>query len=160
MAFFSSISRLIRVLAYIAGISILLMMGITVLDVVLRIFGSGITGAYDLVRACGAVSVACALPYLTAVKGHIAIEFFYHRSSRAGRLAMDTILRLASLLTFGALAFFLFRHGLSMLETGEVFPNLGLPVFWIPLLISLSSALMMIVIFYHLTHPGKEFIKP
>jgi len=158
--FFSFISRLIKVFAFIAGVAILLMMVITVADVIMRIFGSSITGAYDLVRACGAVSVACALPYLTAVKGHIAIEFFYHRSGRVGRLAMDTLLRLASLLTFGTLTVFLFRHGLSMLETGEVFPNLGLPVFWIPLLISSSCVLMMIVILYHLLHPGKEFIKP
>ena len=58
MRFFLWNSRLIILLAYIAGASILLMMGITVLDVILRIFNIGITGAYDLVRAFGVLGVA------------------------------------------------------------------------------------------------------
>ena len=160
MKFFVVISRVIKALAYIAGAAVLLMMGITVADVILRIFNTGITGAYDLVRACGVISVACGLPYLTAVKGHIAIEFFYHKSGRFGRIVMDIIIRMSSLAIFGILSFQTFKHGLSLLEKGEVFPNLGLPVFWIPLVISLNSALMMIVFIYHMIHPGKEYIKP
>ncbi len=136
------------------------MMGITVVDVFLRLFNTGITGAYDLVRACGALSVACGLPYLTAVKGHIAIEFFYHKSGRTGRFLMDTIIRTSSLLIFGLLSFYTFRHGIALFDKGEVFPNLGLPVFWIPIVISFNSALMIIVFLYHMIHPGKEYIKP
>ncbi|ORC32770.1 hypothetical protein B4O97_15865 [Marispirochaeta aestuarii] len=160
MVFFSIIRQLIKALAIIAGGAVLLMMGITVIDVLLRLFGTGITGAYDLVRACGVVAVACALPYLTAVKGHIAIEFFYHKCSRLGRLILDSLLRLSALAIFGVLTVQLYRHGLALLASGEVFPNLGLPVFWIPMLVSFNFILMMIVFLYHLTHPGREFIKP
>ena len=159
MKFFSFISRIIIALAYIAGAAVLLMMGITVADVVLRIFNTGITGAYDLVRACGVIAVSCGLPYLTAVKGHIAIEFFYHKTGPIGRIIMDLIIRLSSLTIFGLLAFYTFRHGLSLFDKAEVFPNLGMPVFWIPILISLNCVLMMIVFIYHLIHPGKEYIK-
>lgn len=147
-------------LAYAAGISILLMIIITVCDVILRIFNTGITGAYDMVRACGAVAVSCALPYLTAVKGHIAIEYFYHKCRRFWRIILDTILRVSSLAIFGILALKIFQHGMSLYKAGEVFPNLGMPVFWIPLLISFNCFLMMIVFSYHLIHPGKELIKP
>ncbi len=160
MKIFSLISRIIIALAYIAGAAILLMIVITVLDVVMRIFNTGITGAYDLVRACGAVAVSCALPYLTAVKGHIAIEFFYHKCGRFWRIILDTILRLASLMIFGVLSVKIFQHGISLFNSGEVFPNLGLPVFWIPMLISFNCFLMMVVFTYHLVHPGKELIKP
>lgn len=159
MKFFSFISRIIIAFAYIAGAAVLLMMGITVADVILRIFNTGIIGAYDLVRACGVIAVACGLPYLTAVKGHIAIEFFYHKSGRAGRIVMDTIIRVSSLTIFGILTFQTFMHGLSLFDKGEVFPNLGIPVFWIPIVISLNCALMMIVFVYHMIHPGKEYIK-
>lgn len=152
--------RLILVFAYIAGISILLMMTVTVADVILRIFGIGITGAYDLVRACGVIAVACALPYVTAVKGHIAIEYFYHKCGKAGRIVLDTLFRVSALVLFGILTVQTFRHGLSLLQTGEVLPTLGMPVFWIPLVISLNSVLMMVVFVYHLLHPGKEYIKP
>ena len=160
MKFFSFISRIIILFAYIAGGAILLMMMITVVDVILRIFSIGITGAYDLVRACGVIAVACALPYVTAAKGHIAIEFFYHKCSLRGRLILDFVFRISALVIFGGLTVQTFRHGLSLYSSGEVFPNLGMPVFWIPFVISLNSLLMMLVFIYHLIHPGKEFIKP
>ena len=160
MMIFMTIRRIVKAFALIAGAAVLCMMGITVFDILLRLFGTGVPGAYDLVRACGVVSVACALPYLTAVKGHIAIEFFYHKSSKLGRLILDTLLRISALAIFGVLTVQVYRHGLSLLASGEVFPTLGLPVFWIPMLVSMNFVLMMIIFLYHLTHPGKEFIKP
>ncbi|MBI9105257.1 MAG: TRAP transporter small permease [Spirochaetales bacterium] len=160
MKFFSFMRRIIIVFAYIAGGAIILMMVITVADVVLRLFNIGITGAYDLVRACGAIGVACALPYLTAVKGHIAIEFFYHKFGKTGRVVLDTVFRFSSLVIFGLLTFYTLRNGISLYKSGEVFANLGLPVFWIPIIISLNCLLMMVVFIYHLVHPGKEYIKP
>jgi TRAP-type C4-dicarboxylate transport system permease small subunit len=160
MLFFVHIRHLIKALAVVSGTAIIVMMGITVADVLLRLFNIGITGAYDLVRVCGAIAVSCALPYLTAVKGHIAIEFFYHKLSRTGRIILDSVFRLLSLLIFGTLAWRVFLHGLSLLESGEVFPNLGIPVFWIPMVISLNCVLMMVVFLYHLLHPGREYIKP
>ena len=160
MKIFSFFSRIIIALAYAAGAAILLMTAVTVTDIVLRIFNTGITGAYDMVRACGAVAVACALPYLTAVKGHIAIEFFYHKCGHFWRVILDSVLRIVSLVIFGVLSVKIFQHGISLFKAGEVFPNLGLPVFWIPFLISFNCFLMMIVFIYHLVHPGKELIKP
>jgi len=160
MGFFKIIGRAIVLLAYAAGGAILAMMGVTVMDVILRLFGSGITGAYDIVRSLGVIAVAFALPYLTAVKGHIAIEFFYHKFGSLGRTILDSLIRIISMAIFGILAFQTFKHGLFLYKTGEVFPTLGMPVFWVALAISLSSILMMIVFIYHLIHPGKEFIKP
>ena len=160
MKIFSFFSRIILALAYAAGAAILLMTAVTVTDIILRIFNTGITGAYDMVRACGTIAVACALPYLTAVKGHIAIEFFYHKCGHFWRVILDTILRIASLAIFGVLSVKIFQHGISLYKAGEVFPNLGLPVFWIPFLISFNCFLMMVVFLYHLVNPGKELIKP
>jgi TRAP-type C4-dicarboxylate transport system permease small subunit len=160
MKFFLVTGRIIKAFAYIAGAAIILMMLITFVDVVLRLFSIGLTGAYDLVRACCVIGVACALPYLTAVKGHIAIEFFYLKCGKTGRVILDTIFRISSLGIFGLLAFYTFRNGISLYKACEVFANLGLPVFWIPILISINCVLMMIVFFYHLVHPGKEYINP
>ncbi len=159
MRFFASVSRLIILFAYMAGGATLLMMSVTVLDIILRIFGIGITGAYDMVRACGVIAVACALPYVTATKGHIAIEFFYHKCGRTGRLVLDLIFRVSALVLFAILTWQTLLYGVALFESGEVFPNLGLPVFWIPFVISLNCLLMMVVFVYHLIHPGKEYIK-
>ena len=160
MNIFNIASKLIKFLAYVSGLAILLMMFVTVIDVSLRFFNSGIKGAYDLVRACVAIAITCGLPYLTAVKGHIAIEFFYHKLGRPGRIIMDIILRLISIIMFSLISFFSFKQGLSLFEKKEVFPNLGLPIFWISIMVSISCILMIIIFIYHLLHPGKEYIKP
>lgn len=158
--FFTGLRFLVRVLAIGAGAAILVMIGVTVTDIILRIFKSGIKGAYDIVRIAGVISVSCALPYLTAVKGHIAIEFLYRRFSRPGRIILDTLLRVITLGLLGFLVYFSIDYGLSFLESGQVMPTLKIPMFWIPFLIGFNCLLMLFTVFYHLIHPGKEMIKP
>lgn len=158
--FFESVRRVIVVLAFVSGASVLGMMGITVADVCLRLFRRGIVGAYDVVRICGLVSIACALPYLTAVKGHIAIEFFYQSFSRTGRVLLDSIFRVVALALFGFLAVRSVLYGLSLRAAGLQMPTLRVPVFWMPLLVSFSCLLIFVVVAYHLLHPGREMIKP
>ena len=157
---FGFVRKVILLLALLAGVAVLVMIGITVTDVVLRIFNIGIVGAYDVVRVAGVVAISCGLPYVTAVKGHIAIEFFYQNLNRTGRILVDTLFRLAALALFGLLIHRNIRHGLSLFASGEVTPTLQIPVFWIPFLISFNLALVLIAIFYHLLRPGREMIKP
>ena len=157
---FSWTGILVRALAIAAGAAILVMIGVTLSDIILRIFKTGIKGAYDIVRVAGVISISCALPYLTAVKGHIAIEFLYQHLSKVGRVILDSLFRLISIGLFGFLVVYGIKHGLSLWESGQMMMTLKIPIFWIPFLISFNSLLMMIIIFYHLIHPGKEMIKP
>lgn len=158
-AFYSGIRRTIVFLALIAGLAILVMIGVTVTDVILRIFGTGITGAYDIVRIMGVIAISFSLPYVTAIKGHIAIEFFYHRFSRTGRIILDSSFRTISVLVFLLLAWRNILYGLLLLHSNQVMQTLAIPVFWIPWMISLSCVLMILTILYHLFHPGKELVK-
>jgi TRAP-type C4-dicarboxylate transport system permease small subunit len=159
-AFFEVVRRMILGLALLAGAAILGMMGVTVADVVLRLFKTGIVGAYDIVRICGVVAIACALPYVTAVKGHVAIEFFYQSFSRGGRIVLDSVFRLVALALFAFLVYRNIGYGLSLRASGTLMPTLKVPVFWMPWLVSFNSLLICIVIAYHLVHPGAEMIKP
>lgn len=147
-------------LAGVSGVAVFAMIGVTVADVVLRAFRTGIPGAYDLVKAAGAVAIACSLPYVTAVKGHIAIEFFYHTFGRRGRMALDILFRVIALALFALLVWRTVIYGWSLLRSGEVMPTLGLPVFWIPWLMAVCFALVFTAVLYHLLHPGKEMIQP
>lgn len=157
---FGAVRKVILALAIVAGAAILVMMGVTVLDIALRLFKTGIVGAYDVVRICGVVAIACALPYLTAVKGHIAIEFFYQGFSRIGRVILDSVFRVVALALFGFLVYRNIHYGLSLRAAGVLMPTLKVPVFWMPLLISFNALLICIVVAYHLLHPGEEMIKP
>ena len=65
---------LVTFLGMIAGAGLMAMVLVTSLDVVLRVFRISLKGAYDITTIAGALTVAAALPYTTAIKGHVAIE--------------------------------------------------------------------------------------
>jgi TRAP-type C4-dicarboxylate transport system permease small subunit len=152
--------RTVLLMAGITGLGIILMALITCADVILRLVGYPIVGSFDLVRVAGAVSMAFALPYTTAVKGHVAIEYFFQKLDRKGRIILDTVSRIISISFFSILAFQSVRYGLKLQVTGEVTPTLQLPMFWVPWAIAFSCVVMVLVIFHNLTHPGKGLIKP
>ncbi len=157
---FGAVRRLVLGLAAVAGAGILVMMGVTCTDVVLRVFGRPLTGAYDIVGVAGAVTIACALPYTTAVKGHVAIEYFFHKLGRRGRLVVDTATRLLGMGLFGMLAWRSVLYGFVLKASGVATPTLQLPFYWIPWVIAAACALVVLVILGNLLHPGKELIKP
>jgi len=152
--------KIVYIFSVISAIGLLTMMTVTFLDVVLRFFRHPIVGAYDIVKIAGAITITCALPYTTALKGHVAIEYFFHKLSRKGRIVMDFVLRalVISLFSFSAWQFAL--YGNQVKRAGQVTQTLQLPLFWLPYLIAISFAVMVLVILYNLMHPGKEMIKP
>ena len=156
--FFAAVRKLTIGFALLAGTAVLGMMGVTVADVVLRVFKVGIVGAYDIVRVCGVVAISCALPYITAVKGHIAIQFLYRSFAPPGRRVLDFGFRLVALVLFAFLVYQNIRYGLSLYASGELMPTLRMPVFWMPGLIAFNALLVFIVILHHLLHPGQEMI--
>ncbi len=145
-------------MAGIAGAALAFMAAITAVDVIARTLKLAVPGAYDLVGIAGAITVAGAVPLTKAVKGHVAIEYFYHRAGRRGRHVMDTLSRLLMLAFFSVMAWQCFTYGLLFLEANEVTPTLYLPVFWIPWVIGLSCILTAFVTLYHLAHPGRPMI--
>lgn len=151
---------LVNGLAVLSGISLLAMVLVTSLDVVLRVFRISLTGAYDIVRIASAICVAAALPYTTAVKGHVAIEYFFHKLGQRGRILVDTLMRLLDMGLFSLLAWQSVLYGLRLKQSGEVSLTLQLPIFWVPYVIAVSCGLTVLITFYHLLHPGKELIKP
>ena len=57
-AYTAVVTALVRALTVVAGLGIVTMIGVTSLDVVLRFFGRPITGAFDIVRLAGALTIA------------------------------------------------------------------------------------------------------
>ncbi len=158
--FWSAVRVVVLAFAVVAGLASLATMAIICADVVLRALGRSFTGAYDVVRFAGTLAIAGALPYTTAVKGHVAVEYFFHKLHRVGRILVDTLCRvivagLFSLFTWQCLA-----HGHSLRRTGEVSLTLGLPLFWLAYVIALACLLTTLVVLHNLLHPGKEMIKP
>ncbi|MGC9328017.1 MAG: TRAP transporter small permease [Candidatus Hinthialibacter sp.] len=162
--FFSVFTSAIRTLVYgmtfVSGLGILFMMTLTCVDILLRIAGYPIVGAYDVVKITGAVSMGCALPYTTAVKGHVAIEFLFQKMSRPWRILVDTIARLISMTLFGLLTWRCIEYGQSLRSSGQATATLEIPTYWILYVMAFSCAIVVCIIFDHMIHPGKEMIKP
>lgn len=155
-----TLRTLVHALARVAGAGLMVMMVVTSADVVLRKLGLSLTGAYDIVKIAATITVAAALPYTTATKGHVAIEFLFHKLGRRGRVLVDALMRLGGMAFFGLLAWGCVDYGNSLRTKGEVSMTLELPIFWLPYLLAVSCALVVLVKLYHLTHPGRPMIKP
>jgi len=159
-------TRVLRIVVYVliavAGMSVLAMMAITCADVILRLkwINRPFVGAYDIVKIAGALSLATALPYTTAVKGHVAIEYFFHKLNRCGRIVLDTLIRLLGMALFAFFAWRSIVYGLNLHRNGQVSQTLQLPVFWVPFVIGFCCAVVVLVIGHNLIHPGREMIKP
>lgn len=143
-----------------ACVALFFMMSITCLDVVLRQFSSPITGTLDIVKICAVITIAGSLPYTTAIKGHVAIEFFSLKLPAVVRIFVDSILRLIGIVLFSGLAWQSVVYGGKLLKTGRVTDTLQVPMFWLPWFIALSCVLTTIVIAYNIANPGKPLIKP
>ena len=147
-------------LALVSGLGLLVMMSVTCVDVILREFKRPLVGTYDIVKVACAITMACALPYTTAVKGHVAVEYVFHKLSFRGRVVVDTIVRLGSMALFGVLSYQSVLYGQALRRTGQVTATLQLPVFWVPYVIAFSCMVVILVILLNLLHPGREMIKP
>ena len=147
-------------MAAVGGCAVAGIVLVTVGDVVGRRFGLPVKGAYDLVRVLGAIAMACALPLTKAVKGHIAIEYFFQKMGRRGRAATDTAMRLVLLALFGLLAWHFALQGRNFLESGEVTTTLHMPMFWVPWLVAGACLVTAGVTLWHLLHPGRSMVRP
>jgi TRAP-type C4-dicarboxylate transport system permease small subunit len=152
--------RLVRLTAGVAGMGLLTMMGVTCVDVVMRKLGHPLPGAYDMVKIAAGLTIACALPYTTAIKGHVAVEYFHHRLGRRGRVVVDTLIRLPIMALFTLFTWELIAYGTRLRSSGEVSMTMRLPVFWVPYVMAFSCAQVVLVTLWHLLHPGKPLIKP
>lgn len=147
-------------LAGVSGLSVLAMIGVTCADVVARAVGYSFTGSFDVVRIAGALAIACALPYTTAVKGHVAVEYFFQKLGRRGRVVVDTASRLLIMVLLAIVAWQFFRYGNTLLRTGEVSLTLQIPMFWVAYVIGGTLVITVLVKIHNLLHPGREMIKP
>ncbi len=125
----TALRRLVRLTAGVSGLGLFTMMTVTCVDVVMRKLGHPLPGGYDLTNVVAGVTIACALPYTTAIKGHVAVEYFYHQPGRRGRVVVDTLIRLPVMALSCLLTWQHIAYGSQLRSSGEVSMTMRLPVF-------------------------------
>jgi len=152
--------RVVLGLAWIAGAGAVAMMLVTCVDVVMRACGHPLKGSYDIVRVLSLITLSCALPYTTAVKGHVAVEFFFNKLPPRIRLVVDSVMRLLTIGFFILLGVQGVKYAVSLKASGEVMLTLGWPIFWASYVMGFAGAVSALVVLEHLLHPRKVFMSP
>ncbi len=128
-AFVSLVLRVSKILHWIAGAALTMMMFITVADVIGRAAGHPIMGTYEIVGLMGAVVVGFAVPLASFQKVHIYMEFLVDRLPRGRKNVMNIFTRLLCILLFVFIGYNLFQLGADYQRAGEVSPTLKVPIF-------------------------------
>lgn len=152
--------RMVLGMAIMAGGGITGMMLVTCADVTMRASGRPIKGAYDIVRLLGLLTLVGALPYTTAVKGHVAVEFFFHKLPRIWQLIIDAVMRITTIGLFGLLSYQSWLYAMRLRLRGDVMATLPIPFFLAPVTLSVALALVVLVIIEQLVRPSKPLISP
>jgi TRAP-type C4-dicarboxylate transport system permease small subunit len=126
-----------KLMAVIAGITLVFVMLLTVLDVILRYFGRPITGVYDLVALGGAVVIGFSMPLAAEKRVHVFMEMAFQGHSRTVKQILNLLTRL---IVFGIsflVAWNLVQLGIDFRHTGEV--SLTIKIVYYPIAIGLGA---------------------
>jgi TRAP-type C4-dicarboxylate transport system permease small subunit len=104
-------------------------MGITVADVILRILGRPIVGAFELVAFFGAMVIGFSIPFTSWVRGHIFVDFLIMKFSQGVRKGIHVFTRLLGGVLFGLIGWNLMKMGADLQRSGEVSPTLHVPFY-------------------------------
>ncbi len=148
--FLTAMEKTSRFLNGIAGISLTVLMLLTVADVALRailtlgrwLLKQGtlltlgnlivdhvrpIVGTYELVGLLGAVVIGFSIPLTSWLRGHIYVDFFIFRFPQKTRNAFNIATRCLSIFLFLMIGINLFKYGMDLQRAGEVSLTLQIP---------------------------------
>jgi TRAP-type C4-dicarboxylate transport system permease small subunit len=166
MLYLDAITRKIARLFYgIAGAAILVMMLLTVLDVVMRMFVtiyqktnwefltsfSPIPGTYELVSFLGSVAVAFAMAHTSIKKGHVSVSLVVRLLPPRLQAVAGSLTDSFALVFFSIIAWRAYLYANHLRELGEVSLTLQLPFYPFVWGIGLGSFAVCLVLFIDLT---------
>ena len=120
------ISKLLNI---IAGISVTIMMLLTVADVLLRAGGHPIIGTFEIVALLLALVIGFGIPQVSLDRGHVYMDFLLEKLSKRGKNVMNTITRLFCIIFFLPLGYNLFNVGARFHASGEVSATIKIPFY-------------------------------
>jgi TRAP-type C4-dicarboxylate transport system permease small subunit len=129
------ITKLSHWMAAVAGLTLMFAMLLTVVDVILRYFGSPITGVYDFVALCGSIIIGFSVPYAAKRRIHVFMEMFQVRS-RIVKQLLEAFTRLLAFAISLLIGWNLVSLGMGYMKTGEA--SLTVQVAYYPIAFGLA----------------------
>ena len=139
--------RFLRLLAYLSGAIIIVLMLFTVIDVFLRnVFNAPLSSVYEFTEFTMAAIVFLGIAYTGWVKGHIAVDMFVKWLDQPRWRWITTLLTFLGAVLFAVIAY---RATLETIATIDQFSNrLGWPHYPFRFTVALGCALYAIVMAY------------
>ena len=151
-------SGLARLLFWIAGTAIVLMMLLTCADVVLRFLRRPIPGTYELVCFLGAVAVSFAMAHTSVQRGHVAVSLVVRLFPRRIQGLIDTVTTILGFVLFLLIAWQSVLYANDLRASGEVSLTLQLPFYPFVYGIGFSAAAVCLILLADLfKNLGKVF---
>ena len=132
------------------------MAAVSFLDVVMRIAGRPITGAYELTALLMGLLVYATLPLVTAQDDHVraGILQMWRTAPKGLALALRELRRIMSCLALAYLAWALFQYMLRVGAAGDRAPYIEVPLSWVAGFGALSMALSALMALWSKRHVG------
>lgn len=113
----------------IAGVILVFMAGLTLLDVTMRYFGKPIVGTYELVSFLGLASVAFSLPRASLMGAHVYVDLVVDKLPEASRKVFRVFTRLLVFILFFIASWYFFHIGMDLIATKTVTMSLKIPFY-------------------------------
>jgi TRAP-type C4-dicarboxylate transport system permease small subunit len=126
--FSDSLSAWMEIVAGIALIGVMLLIGV---DIIGRIFGRPVPGAYEIVSLAGGLILGLALPATSRVKGHVSTDFLIERLSQKPKFILAVATRLIGILIFLLAGYGMVMMGVRLKLSGEVTAVLAFPFYYV-----------------------------
>ncbi len=135
------VSKLSGYMAVIAGVTLMVVMLLTVTDVILRYFGYPITGVYDYVTLGGAIIIGFSIPYAAQNRVHVFMEMLQQIHTRLTKQILDALTRAMAFGISMFIAWNLVKLGMGFRITGEA--SLTVQVAYYPIAIGLGICFLL-----------------
>jgi TRAP-type C4-dicarboxylate transport system permease small subunit len=131
---------------YVACTGVVVMMLLSCADVMLRLLGLPIPGAYEMVGLLGAVIISFAMAYTSLQRGHVAVEMIYEKLPPRAQCFVDSAGNLTGALLFGTIAWQSSVYGADLRQSGEVSLTLQMPLYPIVYGIAFGCGLLALML--------------
>jgi TRAP-type C4-dicarboxylate transport system permease small subunit len=146
LKFLRAISKLSKLTNSIAGITLVLMMFLTVTDVILRYLGKPITGTFELTSFGGAIVAGFAIAQTSLDGAHVKVDMLSEALSAQSRVLLLIFTKSVGIGVFVLLAWALFLKGNDLHKVKEVSQTLNVPYYPIAYGLSFGCAVECLVL--------------
>jgi TRAP-type C4-dicarboxylate transport system permease small subunit len=131
----------------VAGVALIGVMLLIGCDIVGRLFGHPVPGAYELVSLSGGLIIGLAVPATSRAKGHLSVDLLLGKLGNRSRRILHVITRLIGILTFLLVGYSMIRMGLRLRYSGEVTAVLAFPFYYMVYLMGGAFLIQALVLF-------------